>query len=563
MSASPSSPAIDLSAGVPAEMRGGKMRRACPILCALLLTAAAGAAPGPSLVRRGEATELVVAGKPFLILGGELGNSTASDRAALAPLWPEFRALGLNTVLAPVSWERIEPEERKFDFASVDALIEDARASDLHLVLLWFGAWKNSMSSYVPAWVKCDSRRFPRVHDPEGKAIEMLSAFDPNARQADARAFAALMTHLKAVDSQRRTVLMVQVENEVGMLGAAREHGPAADAAFAAPVPRALVDRLASATAESPARALWQANGARRAGSWRTLFGDGDKAEEIFTAWHFARYVESVAAAGKAVYPLPLYVNAALARPGKRPGDYPAGGPLPPLLEIWRAGAPSIDLIAPDIYFPNFREIAAAYGRPLFVPEAERAGDPRFGADAWLAAGAFGAIGFSPFAIDTVAGSEAAASLGRTYRLLASIAPILLDARRLGEVAGFAAPVSFDGRVDETPQSAVLGDYRFTVSFVDPWTPRADQRIDAHGGLIIRTGPEDYLVAGEGLVVTVAPADPAAGSAGIDRDEQGRYIDGSWHEDRRLNGDETHQGRHIRLPPGAPSLQRVRLYRYR
>jgi beta-galactosidase GanA len=358
---------------------------------------------------------------------------------------------------------------------------------------------------------------------------------------------------------------MVQVENEVGMIPSAREHGAAADAAFAGPVPRALTGWLAAhrATLAPPLRTLWEANGARSAGSWREIFGDGDAAEEVFTAWSFARYVEAVAAAGKAQYRLPMYVNAALARPGRRPGEYPAGGPLAHLFDVWRAGAPSIDLLAPDIYFPNFGEIAASYAafNPLFIPEAEHAGDPRIPADAWLAFGRHRAIGFSPFSIDSLSGAEAD-RLGATYRLLGSIAPRVAEAQQQGGIAGFAPVVAFDGAVDDAPQTARLGDYLFAVTFIDPWTPRAAQRTGEHGGLILRTGPEDYLVAGEGITITVAPAD-GHGAVGIDSAWEGRFEGGAWRPGRLLNGDETHQGRHIRLPPGGPSLQRVRLYRYR
>jgi len=518
----------------------------------------------PALVYRGDTAQLVVDGQPFLILGGELANSSASSRVYMGPIWPRLRAMRLNTLVAPVSWELIEPAEGRMEYANVDALIEDARASGMHLVLLWFGAWKNSMSSYAPAWVKRDAARFARVHGPDGAPMEMLSAFDPDLLAADSRAFAALMAHLRQVDGARHTVLMVQVENEVGMIPGAREHGPAADAAFAGPVPRALTDWLAAhrATLAPPLRALWEANGARRAGTWAELFGQGDAAEEIFSAWTYAHYVDSVAAAGKAQYPLPMYVNAALARPGRRPGEYPSGGPLAHLFDVWRAGAPRIDLLAPDIYFPNFGEIAASYAafNPLFIPEAEHVGDPRIPADAWLAFGRHRAIGFSPFSIDSLSGAEAE-RLGATYRLIGSFAPELLDAQREGRSAGFAPIVAFDGSVDDTPQQATIGDYRFTVSFVDPWTPRAQQRTGEHGGLILRIGPEDYLVAGEGITVTVAPAD-GHGAAGIDSAWEGRFEDGSWRPGRLLNGDETHQGRHIRLPPAGPGLQRVRLYRF-
>ena len=530
-----------------------------------LMFAAAGAgAQIPTLERHGQSAQLVVDGRPFLILGGELANSSASSRTYMAPIWPRVRAMGLNTLLAPISWELIEPVEGRMDFASVDALIEDARANDMRLVLLWFGAWKNSMSSYAPAWVKRDTGRFARVHGPDGTAMEILSAFDPDLLAADSRAFAALMAHLRQVDGTRHTVLMVQVENEVGMIPTAREHGPVADAAFAGPVPSALMDWLAAhrSSLAPSLRALWEANGARRQGGWAELFGTGDAAEEIFTAWNYARYVDAVAAAGKAQYALPMYVNAALARPGRRPGDYPAGGPLPHLFEIWRAGAPHIDLLAPDIYFPNFGEIAALYAafNPLFIPEAEHVGDPHIPASAWLAFGRHRAIGFSPFSIDSLTGVEAD-RLGATYRLIGSFAPVLLDAQREGRTAGFAPMVAFDETVNDAPQVATLGGYRFTISFVDPWTPRAQQRTGEHGGMILRIGPEEYLVAGEGITVTVAPADGHS-AAGIDSAWEGRFENAAWRPGRLLNGDETHQGRHIRLPPGGPTLQRIKLYRF-
>ncbi|RYD48197.1 MAG: hypothetical protein EOP60_16115, partial [Sphingomonadales bacterium] len=225
------------------------------LLALVMLFAAPAAAQVPHL----KDGRLIVDGKPFLILGGELGNSSASNREWLRPKWQKLKAANLNTVLAPVTWELIEPVEGQFDFSSVNWLIEDARAHDMRLVLLWFGAWKNSMSTYVPAWVKRDEQRFPRTIGADGKTQEILSAFGEATRDADARAFAGLMRHLKQVDGDRHTVIMVQVENEIGFLPTAREHGPAADAVFA----------------------KWKGG------------------EEEFTAHHYARFVEALAAAGK------------------------------------------------------------------------------------------------------------------------------------------------------------------------------------------------------------------------------------------------------------------------
>lgn len=479
------------------------------LACFALLLATPALAQAPHL----EGGRLIVDGKPFLIRGGELGNSSASDREWLAPHWARLKALNLNTVLAPVAWEAIEPEEGKFDFSSLDWLVEDARAHDMRLVLLWFGTWKNSMSTYAPAWVKRDGRRFLRSTGGDGQPQDILSAFGKATLDADARAFAALMQHLKAIDGARHTVLMVQVENEIGFLPTAREHGPLADAAFA----------------------KWQGG------------------EEAFTAHHYARWANAVAAAGKREYALPMFVNGAQGRPGKLPGEYPSGGPLAHLMQVWKEAAPAIDMLSPDIYFPNFAGIADGYAVPgnvLFVPEANQAGDPRAPANAMRAIGKHGAIGFSPFAIENIADRD---RLGGFYAMLDQLAPAIFAARAR---EGFAPAVSFEGMVDSTPQTATLGGYGLTVNFVDPWTPKDRQAPAEHGGIVLWLGGEDYLVAGSGITVTFEPR------VGLDHVEEGRFADGKWVPGRRLNGDETHQGRHVRLPPDRFGIQKVRLYRY-
>ncbi len=313
--------------------------------------------------------------------GGELSNSHG-EPDYLRAAWPKLKALNLNTVVAPVYWDLIEPAEGRFDFATVDGLIADARASEMRLVLLWFGSWKNSMSCYVPAWVKTDSARFPRARNSAGQAMEILTPFAAANRDTDARAFAALMKHLRETDGTQHTVIIVQVENEIGMIPEARDRHPAADAAFAASVPAEFMAYLTAhrdTLAPRAARNRWIAHGAKAAGTWTQVFGEGPATSELFMAWSFGCYVEKVAAAGRAEYALPLYANAALIRPAYQPGQYPSAGPLPHLSDVWRAAAPTLDFISPDIYFPNFAEWADRYARaaircssprPCAVPDA-------------------------------------------------------------------------------------------------------------------------------------------------------------------------------------------------
>jgi beta-galactosidase GanA len=525
------------------------------------------AAP-PRLEKHGNALRLIVKNEPMLVLGGELGNSSASSTAYMAPHWPRLKQLNLNTVLAPVAWELIEPSEGRFDWVSLDALIAGARAHDLKLVLLWFGAWKNSMSTYVPAWVKRDQARFPRAQLASGQSVEILSAFSEHTRDADARAFAALMRHLGAVDAKDNTVLMVQVENEIGMLPIAREYGPLADRLFSERVPELLVRRLTlgRASLEPELRTLWEEHGAKTKGSWSMLFGEGDAAAELFMAWHYARFVEALVVAGKAAYPLPMFVNAALNRMGKAPGEYPSGGPVPHLLDVWKTAAPSLDLLAPDIYFSSFVELAARYRRPdnaLFIPEANYCDKPEVPANAFYAVGKLDAIGFAPFSIESI-DQKQPHPLAEAYGVLHQLAPNILANQGLGRMSGFRPRVLEDDTLIELPVTETIGNYRFTVSFVDMWTAKAQQHTANHGGLIIQTGPEDYIVAGQGLIVTFKPVGEGPPLAGIDSAWEGTFdARGQWVPGRLLNGDQTHQGRHVRLAPGKFQIQRVRLYRYR
>ena len=532
----------------------------------LVFVATLAAAAAPRLEKQGTTQQLIVDGKPFLILGGELGNSSASNAEYMKPHWPRLKAMHLNTVLAPVYWELVEPTQGKFDWASLDAMLRDARAQDLKLVLLWFGAWKNSMSTYAPAWIKRDSVRYPRVKIANGSSVEILSAFSKNTLDADARAYAQLMAHLAQVDGRDNTVLMIQVENEIGMLPIARERGTVADKAYAAAVPPELMKALATRGGKLEPELLerWKKNGGKSTGSWAQVFGEDEWGQEVFTAWHYARFVESLVKAGKARYDIPMYANVALNRTGRKPGEYPSGGPLPHLIDVWKAGAPSLDFLAPDIYFPNFAQLAARYHRAdnmLFIPEANNATSPQGPANAFYSFGALDSLGFSPFSIESL--GDAPNALSQAYAVLEQLKPLLLESRGKGRMAGFRATLNEDGSVVETPAKATLGGVEFTVTFIDPWTPKDQQTIANHGGLVIHSG-EDFWFAGQGITITFKGAEPAGPLPGIELAEEGVFdVRGQWIAGRRLNGDQTHQGRHIRLPPGKPQIQKVRLYWYR
>jgi beta-galactosidase GanA len=518
----------------------------------------------PHLRKQGTATQLIVDGKPFLVLGGELGNSSSSSLEYMRPIWPKLVALKLNTVLVPVYWELIEPAEGKFDFTLVDGLLEEARKHGLRLVPLWFASWKNSMSCYAPAWVKTNQQRFPRAEDKAGHGLEILSPFSKENLDADARAFAAFMRHLREVDSRDHTVIMVQVENEIGMIPDSRDRSAIANKLFNQAVPPELMSYLEQHrdTLVPEFRAVWAQTKFKTRGTWEEVFGPGAGTDEIFMAWHFARYTNRVAELGKAEYPLPMFVNAALIRPGHEPGQYPSAGPLPHLMDVWRAAAPQIDFLSPDIYFQNFAEWCRKYhrsGNPLFIPEAILG--PASAVNVFYAVGQHDAIGFCPFSIESVA-EPTRSLLASSYDILAQLAPLILAHQGKNEMAGFLP----EGAEQRAPQQARLGGYTLNVTYERPSPPATQgaQTADAvSGGLAIAVGPDEFIFAGMGLVVTFEANTSGPPLVGILSVQEGKFVNGEWQPRRWLNGDQTHQGRHLRLPSGKFDLQRIKLYRYR
>ena len=514
----------------------------------------------PRLTKHGTATQLIVHNKPFLILGGELGNSSASSLKYMEPVWPKLKAMHLNTILMPVYWELIEPQEGKFDFALLDELVVTARKNHLNIVVLWFGSWKNSMSCYAHYWVKTNEKRFPRSRTEHGRALEILTPFSNENRNADAKAFAGLMKHLRTVDGEQNTVLMIQVENEIGMIPQARDYCADAEKSFAREVPAELMTYLQknkdSLTEEL--HEVWAGAGLRTSGTWEHVFGTGLRTDEIFMAWHFAEYTNYVAQAGKREYPLPMYVNAALIRPDYKPGQYPSAGPLPHLMDVWRAAAPQIDFFAPDIYFNNFAEWLGKYdrgGNAIFVPEVDHRQSVT---NAFYAIGRYNAMGYNPFSIESV-DDPAKSQFKIGYDILHQLTPLILEHQGTGTMAGFL--------LDSASQTAEirLGGYTFTVKheYTWPYAARTMGDTPKFGGLLIMTAKDEFFIAGSGVVVTFRSSSDDESIAGIASINEGTFVNGKWVAGRRMNGDQDHQGRHLHLPGGEYGIQKVRLYTYK
>ncbi len=515
----------------------------------------------PHLIKKGATQQLMVNNEPFLILGGELGNSSASSIEYMQPVWNKLTAMNLNTVLIPVYWELTEPEESVFDFSLIDSLLDKSRKNNLKVILLWFGSWKNSMSCYAPEWIKVNQKRFPRAEDSKGKGLEILSAFSNNNLNADIKAFSALMKHLKETDKER-TVIMVQVENEIGMLTEARERTKEADKAFNENVSSQLIHYLV-AKKDSLVPELkehWSTTNFTTKGNWENVFGKSLATDELFQAWYYAKYANAIAAAGKKIYPLPLFVNAALNHRNVLPGQYPSAGPLPHLIDIWQAAAPVIDFLSPDFYTPRFKYYCDLYTRrnnPLFIPEIRF--EPSVAAKVFYAIGHYHALGFSPFSIESSAKPENE-PIGKSYEILSQLSPLILKHQGTNKMDG----VLLDTAVKK--QELIMGNYKLSVAhdYTLGWSPLAAQPDwPMAGGIIIQESENEFIVAGTGIVITFSTNKQENASVGFLQIDEGSYINGKWFPRRRMNGDENHQGRHVRIPAGDWGIQKIKLYTYK
>jgi hypothetical protein len=524
-------------------------------LCLLFIAAASQlfSADAPRLIQKDGRYIFLVDGHPYLILGGQIHNSSGWP-SELPQVWKSMADLHANTVEAPVYWEQLEPQPGKFDFTNVDAIVEGARAHNLHLVLLWFGTWKNGNMHYVPSWVKSDTNRFPRIIRADGEPIDVLSPLSRNTLEADKAAFTALTHHLNQIDAERHTILLIQVENESGNVGSVRDYSAQANEEFAGDVP---ADLLAAT--------------GKQHGTWSQVFAS--EADEIFQAYYQAKYINELAAAGKREFNIPYYINVWINYPAAQlpqrqidqPGiGYPSGGPVQKLVGLWRKLAPSVDMIGPDIYTDDsqfYRETMATYHRPdnpLWIPETGR-GDS-FAKFFFYALGD-GAIGFSPFGVDqsgwNILGDQSWTAHSRNYAL---IAPMDREIAQLQSEGNLKTAVEESG---QATQEIDFGPWQATVAFGFPQHDgrRAPGTKDAHGAaLVAQLGPDEFLVTGvDASVVFHLPNKPAWIHSQILTAEQGTYEGGVWKPVRFWNGDETDRGLCFY---DKPTVVRVKMQRF-
>ena len=560
-------------------------------LCIFAFTIAKAQKNQTYLQKQGSTIQLHIDNKPFLILGGELGNSSASSVEDIESNFPKLQRMGLNTLLVPAYWDLLEPKEGKFDFTLTDKVIQQARENKLKVIFLWFGAWKNSMSCYAPQWFKANYNKYPRAHTRTGKPLEIASAFSENVFNADSRAFSQLMKHIASIDKDDGTVIMIQIENEIGMLEDARDYSDVANKLFNANVPSQLINYLQRNKEQLHPQMLkkWKENGFKTKGDWQTMFGADIYTDEIFMAWYYASYVEKMAKIAKSIYIQWYVVNAAMNSRDRKPGEYPSAGPLAHLIDIWHCAAPSLDLLAPDLYDKGFTSWTVQYklhNNPLFIPETRLTEND--GVRAFYVFGEQDAIGFSPFSIED--GSETQDSpLVQAYAKLHDLMPIILKHQGKGEMNGLLFDQENKERIINRDGYKITCKHYYTL----PWDSKAtDGSVwPEGGGILIKLNTNEYLIAGSGIVITFEKesdnytptqnlgedgfvnagdsifkvakwnGETRTGIASVD--EVSISSDGNIKYLRRMNGDQDHQGRHVRIPVGKFAILHVKLYEYK
>jgi hypothetical protein len=538
------------------------------------------ARPMPRLVQKDGRFALFVDDAPFLVLAAQVRNSSAWP-SVFPKLWPTLEYMHVNTVEVPVYWNQFEPQPGQYDYTLIDMLLSEARRHNVRLVPLWFATWKNGSQHYMPNWMKLDPGRHAHALDRTGQAVDSPSPFASASLDADKAAFAAFMGHLKQADPQH-TVIMVQVENEPGDWNSVRDFSPSAQKEFEAPVPPEVLSAMHVKIASlSP--------------NWQQAFGPD--ADEYFNAWSVARYVGQVAAAGKAVYSLPMYANAALRDPfhpgpAGLPGasnSYESGGPTDNVLDIWKAAAPALDLLAPDNYQTDpaaYMKILELYHRsdnPLYVPETGRPYNARF----FFSVLGLHAIGFSPSGGNT----EGEFKPGEVSRARDEfLEPWAMNYRLIGPMQREIARLNFEGKLQavaeeqgRATQTLSFGSWNAVVSYgTSGRGPALGNPSPMGRALVAQLNENQFLVTGYFCRIDFRPAGTElqsksqqivegtgqTPSALIDGKwqhrqflsvEEGTYENGVFNFQRIWNGDETDWG--LRLGED-PVVLRVSLATY-
>lgn len=467
----------------------------------------------------------VVNDQPFLALAGEVHNSSCSSMTYFEEkVLSRIQDIPLNTLLLPIYFEDVEKEEGVYCIEKVQQMIDRCRQYDYKIIFLWYGLWKNGLSTYIPQWMKLDRDTYPFCRQENQKPLYTISPLCQKAIEKDAKAIQQVMSFIKKYDAIEQTVIMLQIENEVGLLESDRDYSSAANLLFHQDIP----EDLQTFTQQK--------------GTWQDVFLSS--APEMFMAYHYAKAIETIASSLKQVYPLPLMMNAWIKKENELPGKYPSGGPIIENIHIYQAFAPSIDVFAPDIYVDTFEQVCDAYAKPgvLAIPETRQ--DILSMSHIIYAIANYPLICFSPFGIEDFYGESESSrlldfltTLGidkkafraegsypylcQIYHDLQTMIPLLLQYRGTSHIYPF---IQTDSQYD----SFEIGDIHVKVIYLS----RENQPKGV--GFVIFDG-QQYYVYGINMMLSFSHEQKEVALLNL---EEGCFQDGQWQSLRILNGDE-------------------------
>lgn len=539
----------------------------------------------PSLQKVGTSTCLMVDGKPFVMYCGELHNSTASSMSYMHEnrIWEKLEDMHLNSVIATASWELVEPQEGKFDFTLVDGVIAEAKKHGMKVAFIWFGAFKNPMMTYAPSWVKSNPKKYPHAIDEQGQEMEHISVYGSEILKADTKAYKAFLQHLKDTD-QDHTVVLIQLQNEPGLRGTKRDYSTDANKAWKAQVPKAITDYLKAnkGSLQPDMEQIWAKYGDKTTGNWEDIFGKSEVnnqaenpipnfTEHIFTAYGYANYLEQMAKAGKEVYPLPVFINASVFGMNTRGRSLGNGCSIPEFFDIYKAAAPSIDILTPNSYMQQLDWIGKNFswkGNPILIPESTI-----IGARGLYIIGEYDAIAFSPFGIDyednelTPTLEKQHRLLGESYNQMQQMGKLITDNLGSDKMRGIYL---YTGHETDTVE---MGDYVLTFSprkgfdigaLMAPagggFAAEGEQKqIEQGGAVIVQTSADEFYVVGYGFNADIKLKDGVKSRfCGYDSIWEGRFENGEFIPGRLLNGDE----RNVFATYDKVNALKVKMYHY-
>ena len=475
---------------------------------------------------------LVVNGEPFLALAGEIHNSSASSLEYMnANVWPKLENLNLNTVIIPVYWEIIESIEGRYDFAHVANIIDQARKNNKKIILLWFGLWKNGMSTYVPEWIKKNREDYPFIESKYGEQIYSVSPMSAKAVEKNSLVFGELMAFINRYDSSEQTVIMVQIENEIGSLGTDFDYGSNQVELLDSMIPKE-VEEFSNQT-----------------GTWNQVFQKNSK--EYLMAYYYAKAIEKNASLGHEKHPIPYFVNAWLEKKPSRAGEYPSGGPIGRLIPFWKKVAPSIAAFAPDIYVSNFDEVCDEFAKEqnlLIIPEARQDRDTV--SNLIYGMGKYNLVCFAPFGIEDISDAAqihsdstlqtlsidadafdpegTAELLSEAYCLLEGLTPLIIEKRGTNQIHAFSKETNAN-----RGENIELAKCEIRINF-KPFT----KGIAKSAGMIIELSKEEFVLLGINISLTLQSKRKIYENIGIITLEDGKFENNKWIRNRILNGDD-------------------------